>query len=308
MFFWKLALGLASLAVLGLIYSFFEASRLSCRFLSLPLAQNLDSLHNQRAVKLCSVPTKSPSTLRLFFLSDVHVGSSLPSYKKVASFLRDSQADLMIIGGDLYSHQRHKAKGLTYLRNLDQLAQTLGTSILLIQGNHDEGLAPAELLEFKTLTYLYNDEVQIEFKERLISFLGLADCRLGRPHPQEAIQKTLKVLTHKPTDATVMRERRHPNYRFLLSHNPDQVLSTKLPYDLMLSGHYHGGQIRLPFRLEFKWLRKKDQLAKEGYYTGLNTHPKGRVYISNGVGTVLFPLRFLASSDCLLIDLDCEQI
>jgi len=76
----------------------------------------------------------------------------------------------------------------------------------------------------------------------------------------------------------------------MLTHNPDVALSVPddVRYDLMLAGHTHGGQIRLPFltRLAIPTVYPFD--------TGLHTLPNGRrVFVTAGTGMVGLPMRFL---------------
>jgi uncharacterized protein len=90
----------------------------------------------------------------------------------------------------------------------------------------------------------------------------------------------------------------------LLAHNPEQaerVRRTDDDVDLVLSGHTHGGQIRLP-RLGALATPLEDGL-QELYDEGLRRRPWTQVYVSRGVGTSTLPIRFLCRPEVALLRL-----
>ncbi len=92
-----------------------------------------------------------------------------------------------------------------------------------------------------------------------------------------------------------------PNIAF--THNPDIV--EELPaslFDLVLCGHYHGGQIWAPFDLEFKMLRN-DNLSRKGIKRGLHKVNGMDIYINRGLGNVLVPLRFMSRPEVTVFEL-----
>ena len=94
------------------------------------------------------------------------------------------------------------------------------------------------------------------------------------------------------------------NYKLiLLTHNPDLIL--KLPrlcaLTLLLAGHTHGGQVRLPLNIEFTLL-KKDILPKKGIYYGFHTYNGTPLYITSGIGCSLLPIRFRSKAEIALIE------
>ena len=89
--------------------------------------------------------------------------------------------------------------------------------------------------------------------------------------------------------------------RLLLSHNPDvaEQLPAGADVDLMLSGHTHGGQVRLPlFGSPFVPSRFGDK-----YAGGLVRGPRCRVLVSRGVGATVLPMRFGVRPEIVLLTL-----
>lgn len=87
--------------------------------------------------------------------------------------------------------------------------------------------------------------------------------------------------------------------RIVLAHNPDSADTLRAEtFDLMLSGHTHGGQVRLPlFGAPFMPVRNKD------YTMGLVRSRSGApVFISKGIGTTI-PLRFNCAPEIALVEL-----
>ena len=86
----------------------------------------------------------------------------------------------------------------------------------------------------------------------------------------------------------------------MLAHTPDVIRdAARLDVDLMLSGHTHGGQIRLPL------LGATVVPSRYGHrYAAGEFHVEGTtLYVSRGLGTVRFPIRFLCRPELALLTL-----
>ena len=85
----------------------------------------------------------------------------------------------------------------------------------------------------------------------------------------------------------------------LLNRNYENVFLCALT--LLLAGHTHGGQVRLPLNIEFTLL-KKDILPKKGIYYGFHTYNGTPLYITSGIGCSLLPIRFRSKAEIALIE------
>lgn len=115
-----------------------------------------------------------------------------------------------------------------------------------------------------------------------IYLAGVDDVIEGRPH----LGNSLRAV---PEGAAVI----------LLSHNPDIIASPQLPkIDLVLSGHTHGGQIKLPL-----WgpAHTQSEHVPRRHVAGYFWVGSTQVYISRGLGEGI-PLRFRAGPQIALIE------
>lgn len=87
--------------------------------------------------------------------------------------------------------------------------------------------------------------------------------------------------------------------RILLSHNPDAMDTPfKTSLALMMSGHTHGGQVRLPF-----YGPPVLPVSNKTYSSGLIDTPKAKLFISRGIGWAIYPVRFNCYPEIAVLEL-----
>jgi predicted MPP superfamily phosphohydrolase len=161
-----------------------------------------------------------------------------------------------------------------------------------ILGNHDVmigKIAVTEALKANGITVLNNTYLPIERAGGRIWLAGLDDVVQGNPDPDLAIPGSIRNLPHEPV--------------VLLCHEPDYAdhlvtLAAGQAVALMLSGHTHGGQIRLPFiaPLALPHLGRK---YVEGWFRFGNL----QLYVNRGIGTVGIPFRLNCPPEITLLTL-----
>jgi len=174
---------------------------------------------------------KGERALRIVFLSDMHVGP-YKGARWIRHLVRRTNAlkpDLILLGGDFIYDASSDPSPLAELRGLEAKCGVVG-----IMGNHDfhygKADADAKVLSGAGATVLRN-------AVRRFSHEGVAYAVVGVEDDWDA-----------DTDfEAAMRDVREGDRVIMLIHNPDLAPhAAKFRPEAMLSGHVHGGQIRLP--------------------------------------------------------------
>ncbi len=127
-----------------------------------------------------------------------------------------------------------------------------------------------------------------------ISVIGLNDPSFQMGYdPAQLVDSRLRNMTDRA------------DYTVLLSHRPELFdVYVENGIDLVLTGHAHGGQFRLPF---VGGLFAPDQGLLPEYDAGLYTEGNTNMIVSRGIGNSAFPLRFNNRPEIVLIELRISQ-
>jgi len=182
---------------------------------------------------------QSLDRLRIAHLSDLHLYKRSRRLDALIYQLAKIRLDLGVLTGDYILRGFPQKQALPYLRELTQAVRpTLGWYGIF--GNHDNPEIIEQLSELQ-VTWLIDEAVALQ--DRPIEIVGMR-CGAGmvRPDPVSLAQSVAALPT--------VHADRGKRLRIALSHKPDFLpLASDLGADLMLSGHTHGGQIRLPFKI-----------------------------------------------------------
>lgn len=205
---------------------------------------------------------ESFDSYRIFFISDTH---NRFIANKVLEKIRN-EVDIIIIGGDVMEKGVSFDKVRHNLQSLREIAPCY-----FVWGNNDyeeDPLKLEKLLKDENIVILRNRAINLYKDKEGISLLGIDDLSTENASLEDAV----KEATQKT--------------KILISHNPDikQDWPENSGIQLILSGHTHGGQIRL-----FGWgIREKG---------GIKQVKGTTVVISNGYGTTTLPLRLMAPAE-----------
>jgi predicted MPP superfamily phosphohydrolase len=220
--------------------------------------------------------------LRVLLLSDIHTGIFLKpeALAAIVRSLMTLQPDLVAVAGDLVTG--HVSELDPFLDALAPLSEApLGAWVCY--GNHDYfGGDPAHLrrgLERIGLTMLRNESVKLTHAGSDVALGGIDDLVMGRP------------------DWTAL-SKHHGTPHLLLAHNPDHFYAAAAyGVPLVLSGHTHGGQIRLPNGPPI--IRQSRFCLDEGAYAFRSS----LLVVSRGLGCVGLPWRWGADPEAVLIEI-----
>lgn len=227
--------------------------------------------------------------LTIAFVSDTHIGPhfKVNDLRTTIDTLRKARPDILVLGGDYVSESpRFIASSVGALEDMAATAR-LGT--WAIYGNHDvantrERVAAA--LTDAGIPVLENQSAEVATDKGSIWLAGIDDAILGHPD----LTATFKGI---PADDPVIA----------LWHEPD-LASDVAPFDpiFMLSGHTHGGQVRLPVVGPLA----PPRLGKR-YVLGRYDVDGMPLYVSSGIGMYRPPVRFNCPPEVVLITLLGEQ-
>lgn len=253
----------------------------------------------RRSIAIRGLPTPLDG-LRIVQLSDIHHGpwTSLDYVRRVVGQANALSPDLVVLTGD-YVHESD-AYIEPVVAELAALRGRIGVVATL--GNHDwwEDEARISRAFAKTSIRLVdNDRLFVTGDRTLEAAVGQSDvrhamCLAGVGDLWEGSPDYSRALAGVSADMP----------RVLLSHNPDvaeepPLLKFAPRVDLMLSGHTHGGQVKLP------GVGTLVTPSKYGdrYAAGLVQGPLCPVYINRGIGTTIMPIRLGVPPEIAVIEL-----
>ncbi|CAA9380327.1 MAG: hypothetical protein AVDCRST_MAG89-5332 [uncultured Gemmatimonadetes bacterium] len=223
---------------------------------------------------------------RIALLTDMHAGGGTPLWliRRACRLAMAERPHLVALTGD-FAHDEAKS----FQPVLDAMSGLSAPhGVWAVPGNHDHTVGidrwHAELERHPVIRNLTNGAVLRRVGSATLCVAGVDDYRDGHP--------SLRALP-PPEDR---------DFTLLLAHNPDQAERARRGHDavdLVVSGHTHGGQVRLPFVGAVRNPAEFDDLYEEG----LRRRPWTQVYTSRGVGTVGLTLRFLCRPEVAVLEL-----
>lgn len=265
-----LAAALIALALLGAAYAIFiEPARLSV---------------TRREIVSAWLPSGFDG-VRIVQFSDTHIGPNytLKQLSGLIAAINAERPDIVVFTGDLFDAKKRNAereKDLSPL--LSRIEAPLGK--FAVYGNHDFGYERNRRSQNPSLVragfeMLLNDTRRIRRPDGAhLSVSGLDDYVLGRPDPLRALSKL-----------------RPDGFNLLLVHEPDVADSlARFPIDLQLSGHSHGGQVKLPL-LGALVRTKLGRRYLSGQHVVSDRRRPPRpylLYVNRGIGTTRWRVRF----------------
>ena len=230
---------------------------------------------------------------RIAQISDLHNTEIGDGNEKLLKMIRDAEPDIIVLTGDIIDSRRTDIDiALAFTKEAIKIAPCY-----YITGNHESRAEEYETLKngliSQGVNVLENETVHIKKGEATIRIIGLNDPFFStntESHSSVIMKNTLSSLNI--TD---------DYFTLLLSHRPELFdIYKEYEIDLVLSGHAHGGQFRIPF-LGGVFVPSQGLFPK--YDAGLFTEKGTSMIISRGIGNSVFPFRINNRPEVVLIEL-----
>ncbi|HNQ15668.1 MAG TPA: metallophosphoesterase [Pyrinomonadaceae bacterium] len=231
-------------------------------------------------IKIAKLPKKLDG-LRIVHLSDIHHSpfTSLEHINRAIEAANRLKPQLVLLTGDYVSHDRIYISPVA--KALGELRSEFGTYACL--GNHDHWTDPGDVTaQFGDhgIDVLINRGFRLDAGGASFWLCGVDDYMVGKSDLKSALHGSFP-----------------DEMKLLLAHNPVLVRhAARRGIDLVLSGHTHGGQVKL----------RQDEnriLPKRRLSAGLHRRKETQIYITRGIGTVVVPFRYQCPPEISVIEL-----
>lgn len=246
--------------------------------LALDEANSLSLEHVE--IELKRLPKKLDG-FRIIHLSDTHHSpfTSLDHIKRAVKIANRLKPDMFVLTGDYVTHEREYIAPVAAV--LGKLKAKFGVHACL--GNHDHwtdaGLV-THLFRGEGINVLVNQGFRFETRGGSFWIAGVDDHMVGKTDVPAALKGSFP-----------------DEMKLLLAHNPIIFReAARHGVDLTLSGHTHGGQIKLRDD-------EKRILPRRRSKAGLHKRRNSQIYITRGIGTVVVPMRYQCPPEISLLEL-----
>ncbi|SEF06280.1 hypothetical protein SAMN05519104_8182 [Rhizobiales bacterium GAS188] len=240
--------------------------------------RNATGLELRRHEVVSALVPSSFSGFNILHLSDLHADISQEAMARATELVSSLEYDLCVLTGDY--------RGETFgpfepaLEAMSRLISSLRGPVYAVLGNHDTILMVPGL-EHMGIRTLLNETVVIERGRDRIHLAGIDDAHFYRV---DNIEKAAQGLPHD-------------EFSILLSHTPEIFRqAAHADFDLLLSGHTHGGQICLPGGIPLTLAAVLPRSMGRGPWK----YNAMAGYTSAGAGTSVVPVRYNCPAEITL--------
>ncbi len=218
--------------------------------------------------------------IKIVEFSDLFYGKSTDDkmVEKVVQKINELNPDIVLFTGDLISSEIHinEENEENLKKNLKDIHANLKKYAVLGDQDYTDKMRCINILENAEFTLLNNKNDALYFEDsEPILFIGTTSLLENEANFQEALASTEDLSSY---------------YKIWLSHEPilwEELESSPFKPNLIFSGHTLGGLISFPFGISL--LHQPGDAYKNDFYENENT----KMYVSHGIGTYKYPVRFL---------------
>jgi predicted MPP superfamily phosphohydrolase len=214
---------------------------------------------------------------KIVFVSDFHIGKNdISRLRRIVKTINDMKPDLVLSGGDYI--KGHSGRFSMPIEKIAEELKKIEAPIVSVLGNHDinfDKFSVKNELEKNGVKVLDNSFVNID---------GICIAGVGGKKVEPS---QIKLALENAERASI-----------LISHTPDVYYDVKDDVDLILAGHVHGGQVRVPF---FGALICPSKYGVK-FSCGDFKETQNRMIVTKGLGTSLLTVRFCDIPEIVVIE------
>lgn len=228
-------------------------------------------------------------------ISDLHNAEYGKNNEKLIDILEAESPNIIAITGDLIdSNHTNLEVALSFAQQAVKIAPCY-----FVTGNHEAWIG-SQYEELKTslqntgITVLQDEAIELNYGDVCIQLIGLNDPDFSERD---------RLLSESILEAKLSQVNISDGFTILLSHRPEyfNVYQNK-NIDLVLSGHAHGGQFRLPLG---GGVIAPGQGLFPKYDAGAYTENGTTMIVSRGIGNSIIPVRINNPPEIVIIELNC---
>lgn len=249
-------------------------------------------------IKEKNVP-ESFKGFKIIHVSDTHNAQFGKNNKRLLKAIKDENPNIICITGDILDSYKPRIQiAINLLEGLSKIAP-----VYFVTGNHEYRLnKELEIINDKMdefgIKKLYNKSEKIYLNDEYIDILGITDPTAEN----KTKDKNLDIMILNSKLEKLINEEEKKVFKMLLTHRPEFIENyAKWELDLVLAGHAHGGQVRIP---KIGGILAPEQGFFPKYTEGNILKGRTNMVVSRGLGNSFIPFRVNNNPELVIITLD----
>lgn len=240
------------------------------------------------------------SNVTIALIADLHSTLFGTAQEPLIEKLTEAKPDLIVLCGDIFDEYRPFDAVEFFLEGIQNIAP-----IYFVYGNHEYyneiDKTYGSLNDIKNLLLRYKVRILDDAFET-ITVRGSAFILAGVQDPAKTRYEMPGYGQERAMQTAFTKLREMPGYKILLAHRPERIkYYAKYPFDLVLSGHAHGGQVRLLF---INGLYAPGQGIFPKYAGGLYKYENAALIVSRGISVHEWRPRVFNSPELVIVTLN----
>ena len=259
-------------------------------FLGYNIIQNQHFEVNEITIKCETLPDDFQG-YKIVQVSDLHNAEFGENNSDLLSAIKEQSPDIIVVTGDIVDSRRTDVQiARDFVNNASEIAL-----VYYVTGNHEARVLAEDEIDNvelnKNVIVLHNKDILLEKGKSVIQLIGVDD-------PDYKAVKDSTEYMNKRLEKYCNNE----YFKILLSHRPELFeVYVENNMNIVLSGHAHGGQFRLPF---IGGVIAPHQGLFPTYDSGVYTKNHTNMVISRGLGDSIIPLRINNPPELVVVTLD----